>query len=120
MTKRGPKQKIDVSLMAMFALLVVRIHGAKPKPAARAAIRAYFSWTADEERAAPTSTPMYVMVDDFERRVLKALQRLNSGERSVHPEIMRAVGWCHRASGAPVFGTPEELAQAVATFLPTQ
>lgn len=108
--KRGPKQKTDISYMAMCALLLVRSHGAQRKPAVRAAILAYFTWGEDQDPGR--------RVEIFMTRVSKALQRLESGKTSVHPRILDAVGWCDRSTKTPVFGTPQELAQAVAEFLP--
>jgi hypothetical protein len=110
--KRGRKQNIEISLVATFALLLVRSHGVEPTPAARAAILAYFTWV-DHPRPD-------LQVDIYVMRVLKALQRLRSGERGVHPAILHAVGWCDRSTNAPIFGTPQELAASVAKFLPSK
>ena len=98
--------------MAMWALLLVRIHGADRKPAVKAAILAWFTWT---EHKHPDR-----QVDICMERVLKALQRLESGRTNVHPALIDAVGWRDKATNAPVFGTPQELAQSVARFLPSK
>lgn len=115
---RGPKQKAELSCMAVLALLLVRTFGTKPTPAARAAIRAYYTWTADASWKPPTSTPIDQMVDTHEVGVLKALQRLSSGRSNVQPDIVKLLGVYHTSTGERLVGTPQELAQDVATFLP--
>ena len=114
MAKRGPKPKrTDVSLMAMWALLVVRIERVKRK---RARVQQFEPFSpGDPETAKPEI--IEIQVDAFLQRVMKALQRLETGKAQVHPELLKAVGWCDRATGAPIFGTAPELAKSVATFV---
>jgi hypothetical protein len=90
----GRPAKLDIALMATWALLVVRLHGADRKPATHAAILAYFTWTDDEH---PDRRPAI-----HETAVLKHLQRIESGRKPLHPLIINAAGICDRATGKPV------------------
>ena len=108
--RAGHPKKIDRSMMAMLALLVVRIHKVERTPAVQAAILAYFTWS---DHPHPD-----LMVDIYTKRILKELQRLEAGKHVVHPDIIKATAWGYKATGESVFGTPQELAQSVAKFLP--
>ena len=112
MNRRGPKQKIDISAMAVLALLLVRTYSTRPKPAARAAIKAFFTWVDDPH---PDRR-----VDIHEGAVKKALQRLESGETNIHPDIVKIMGVYSKSTGERFIGTPQELAQSVAEFLPRE
>lgn len=82
----GRPQTIDVGGMAAIALILhVSAKAKTAKQAARAAILAYFTWGEyeDPER----------YVDIYLVRVLKALQRLESGRRQIHPMVAFFFGY---------------------------
>ena len=108
--KRGRPQELDVDAMMLFALLLERVYGTKPKPAARAAILAYFTWN-DEPHPER-------QVDVHMGAVQKAVQRFKAGRRDLQPMLLRALGLVRRDTGERAFGTPQEMAAGVATFLP--
>jgi hypothetical protein len=108
--KRGPKQKIDINAIAVLALLLERTYGTSRKPAARAAIKAFFTWAEDPHPD--------LRVETHEVAVKKAVQRLDSGRRGIHPEIVKILGLYSRSTGEPFCGTPQQLAASVAQFLP--
>ena len=105
----GRPRKVDIGLMAVFALLLVRAYGVDRKPAARAAIRAYFTGVGAEH----PDRRVAVHLD----AVMQRLKKLKSGRETVHPDLISAVGWADRATGKPVFGTVQDMAQYVAQFL---
>ena len=74
---------------------------------------AYSTWT---------ETPYSdYQIDAFMPATLKELQRITSGRKDLHPEIMRLIGLAWASSpNVPIFGTAPEIAEAVARFLPSK
>jgi hypothetical protein len=108
--KRGARQKLDVDAMMLFALLLERFYSARPTVAAHAAILAYFTWTGHQH---PEHMPAIYLV-----RVKKATQKFRRGARDLQPLLARPLGFVNTRTGERLFGTPQELAAAVAEFLP--
>lgn len=123
--KPGPKKKLDVSMMAIFALLVVRYYRAPRtveargfrKAAVDAAIRAWFD---GREGTAPKEWQIAAQ----RSRVSKELQRLERITETaqdvrphIHGAILHAFGWVDPTTGGPVL-TAEQVAASVAEFLP--
>lgn len=129
MANAGRKKSVDLSAMAVLALLVMRKRGVTRKrgpggetrdAAVRAAIRAWFTWT-DE-------APSTHQVDAHVSRVLKELQRLErltEKARSadiaayIHPYVIQAAMATQSGTNEPIAETLAEIAENVAAFLPT-
>jgi len=90
----------------------MRLHGAKQRPAVRAAILYYYH---TQEHPLPD-----VMMEVKMRAVSKAVQRHESGKPHVHfMAVASAFGLCRNTpAGLVPLVTPAEIAQEAAQFLP--
>ena len=110
--KKG-QTKGDIDMMALWALLVERAYDAEPKPAASAAITAFFTW---KDYPHPE-----LQVDAHLGAVQKAVQRIKRGKRdpSKPIELTVLVLLKHfKQTGERFVGVPEKIAAEVAKFLP--
>lgn len=111
--KRGRKKgqnNVEIDAMMVFAVLAERAYDAEPKPAARAAILAFYTWIGDPHPERK--------VDERFAAVQKAVQRFKRGERDIEGTIARIAFEYYRQTGERWTGTTQEIAANVATFLP--
>lgn len=109
---RGPGRptKEDTDFMTLFALLLERTYGTDPRPAARAAIHAYYALREDPDPIGK--------IDIHLAAVQKAVQRFKGqAGRDLSAVLMKMGQRIHRAHG-PVPITPKAVAEYVARFLP--